>query len=184
MLLVLTDSALSSEVIFVFFQRQEGDEGDLEDDPEGNQMSGPSGRRPFWRRRRYFPGPPRGRGRGRGYRGGPPPGRGGYQVQGYFPRGGGMYREQPRFYSRQYFRPRDEQGGPRGGRGGRRPYNRRRRPRQDSQKGDAPQVQKQVVIDTASCIFIACRDENELPWNVAMLENDILFRFQYEHEEQ
>lgn len=121
------------------YHNQEDEEFEDEGDEGGNQMSGPSGRRPFWRRRRYFPGPPRGRGRG-GYRGGPPMGRGrGYQVQGYFPRGGGMYRGQPRFYSRQYFRPRhydeDDQGGRgRGGRGGRRPYNRRgRRPRQDGE---------------------------------------------------
>ena len=126
----------------------------------GNQMSGPAGRRPFWRRRRYFPGPPRGRGRGRGgYRGGPPQGRGGYgQMQGYFPRGGGMYRGQPRFYSRQYFRPRrydgEEQGGGRGGggRGGRRPYNRRRRPRQEGQRGEGSQVYIPHCIKHASMI--------------------------------
>ena len=74
---------------------QRDDEGDeLEEGDEGGQLDGPPGRRPFWRRRRFNYG-----GRGGGYRGGPPRGRGGYEMQGYFPRGG-MYRGrgQPRFY--------------------------------------------------------------------------------------
>lgn len=81
----------------------------------------------------------------------------GYQMQGYYPRGGGMYRGQPRFYNRQFFRPTRryeddgaEGGVPRGRGGGRRPYNRRRRPRQEGQKGDAPQVRARFGVLNAS----------------------------------
>lgn len=136
------------------YQKEVGEDEEDEEADEGasqGHMGGPPIRRPFWRRRRYYQGPPgggRGAPRGRGYRGGPPRGRGGYgEMQGYFPRGGGrgMYHGEPRgYYSKQYYRPRRyegdmvQRGAPRS-RGGR-PYRGRRggrRPEQEHQDGDS-----------------------------------------------